>query len=248
MERRKDGARSAVAVIAGAALSLLAGIGPAASAAGTPDRQALEGLDAISIIANAGAQAPPECGATAVLVRSAVASRTGPAGLKTVDGAPLVATAQLATLYFDKSQICVSSVTLRVGLFAFYHTDAAPKTERLGEVALVNKSGMLTSDAAAHPQRVTALVQRLLDEFVLDWREANLVAQLTKVGPAAAPPPDTQRMLVAQRRLQSLGLYAGALDGIMGERTGTAIAAFQKTRGLPVTGRLDDPTFLALSE
>jgi S1-C subfamily serine protease len=49
-----------------------------------------------------------------------------------------------------------------------------------------------------------------------------------------------------QRLLASLGFDAGPADGMMGPRTQSAIAAFQRERGLPPTGLLDGPTIAAL--
>jgi hypothetical protein len=218
-----------------------------AQAASVPDKQALEGIDTIAVNASTGAVNPAECGATAALIRNAVVNRVTKAGLRLEEGAPLVANASTATLQLD-SKTCVSSVTLRIGLFAFYYTDPDKKEERLGEVALANKSGMLTSEPASHPQKITALVGRLLDEFLLDWREANLVLQMGKLAPAAGDMPPELRIADAQRRLAALGLYDGPVDGILGQGTAQAITNFQKARGLEATGELDDPTFQALQE
>lgn len=234
-----------LAVLLAAPLALPASPGQAVS---LPDPQALEGLDSITINASTGPKSPPECGSTAAVVRNAVAGRVAQAGLKPADGASLVANVQAATLGFDRNQVCVSSVTLRIGLFAFYYIDPVEKKERLGEVALVNKSGMLTTDAATHPQQVTALIHRMLDEFLLDWREANLVAQMGKVAPAAGVEmTEGERATYAQRRLAALGFYAGAIDGIIGPGTARAITSFQKANGLGATGELDEPTYEALT-
>lgn len=239
--------RGAWALLAALVALLLAMPGEAAS---VPDKQALEGVDSITVNASIGAGSPRECGSTAALVRAAVAGRLGQAGLKVAEGAPLAATAQAATLAVERGQVCVTSVTLHIGLFAFYYTDPATKQERLGEVMLVNKAGMLTSDAATHPQQVAALLRRMLDEFVLDWREANLVAQIGKLAPAAGGENGglsaEARMTNAQRRLAELGLYVGAIDGVFGQGTARAIASFQKAYGLEVTGRLDETTYFAL--
>lgn len=221
----------------------------AANAASVLDKQALEGLDSIAINVSGGTQSAAECGGTAALVRTAVTNRVGQVGLKPADGVPLAATVQAATLLFDRGRTCVSSVTLRIGLFAFYYIDPVEKKERLGEVVLLNKSGMLSSDAAVHPQQLTTLVNRMLDEFLLDWREANLVAQMGKLAPAAGGSEALAREVRtanAQRRLADLGLYTGAIDGVFGQSTARAVASFQKAKGLAVTGELDEPTYIAL--
>ena len=38
--------------------------------------------------------------------------------------------------------------------------------------------------------------------------------------------------------LTVLGLYNGAVDGVNGPATSTAIAEFQRSRGLPITGNV----------
>ncbi|AVS61035.1 peptidoglycan-binding protein [Paracidovorax avenae] len=51
----------------------------------------------------------------------------------------------------------------------------------------------------------------------------------------------------AQARLNALGYDVGAPDGGMGPKTTNGLRAFQKDKGLPVTGRLDSATTDALS-
>ncbi len=51
----------------------------------------------------------------------------------------------------------------------------------------------------------------------------------------------------AQARLNALGYDVGAPDGGMGPKTANGLRAFQKDKGLPVTGRLDSATTDALS-
>lgn len=50
----------------------------------------------------------------------------------------------------------------------------------------------------------------------------------------------------AQEQLKSQGLYHGAVDGIMGPETQTALAAFQRKQGLPQTAQLDEQTMSRL--
>ena len=45
-----------------------------------------------------------------------------------------------------------------------------------------------------------------------------------------------------QARLNNLGFKCGAVDGNVGPRTQTALKAFQKEKGLPETGTIDDAT------
>ncbi len=52
----------------------------------------------------------------------------------------------------------------------------------------------------------------------------------------------------AQRKLATLGLYTSKVDGVSGPGTSAAISKFQKIRGLPASGQLDDATVAALQQ
>lgn len=60
--------------------------------------------------------------------------------------------------------------------------------------------------------------------------------------PATAPTGATMSVADAQRKLAELGYQPGPADGSAGGRTASALRAFQKDRGLDVTGRLDAAT------
>ena len=49
-----------------------------------------------------------------------------------------------------------------------------------------------------------------------------------------------------QRRLAALGYYAGAVDGVVGPMTRTAVRGFQKSEGLATTGTADRALLRAL--
>ena len=51
----------------------------------------------------------------------------------------------------------------------------------------------------------------------------------------------------AQQQLKSQGLYRGAVDGVMGPETQTALMAFQREHSLPQTAQLDQQTLSALN-
>ena len=55
-----------------------------------------------------------------------------------------------------------------------------------------------------------------------------------------------ERVRVAQCLLRAAGHYEGGAGGSYGERTRAAVKAFQRARGLRVTGRADDRTWTAL--
>ena len=51
----------------------------------------------------------------------------------------------------------------------------------------------------------------------------------------------------AQQELKDRGYYSGPVDGVIGAATESALRAYQRDRGLQVTGRLDAPTVRSLT-
>ena len=62
---------------------------------------------------------------------------------------------------------------------------------------------------------------------------------------AAAGSPEVR---TAQNRLHKLGYYHGSIDGLWGPETAGAVDRFQRFRGIPETGRLDETTRVALRD
>lgn len=58
-------------------------------------------------------------------------------------------------------------------------------------------------------------------------------------GPASLHKKDVQKL---QESLSNKGFYHGRADGVIGPQTRTGIREYQKSEGLPVTGRLDTST------
>ena len=77
--------------------------------------------------------------------------------------------------------------------------------------------------------------------------EAGQTAAAPVTAPAAPESSTPMSLRAAQSRLDALGFDAGATDGQMGPHTRAALRAFQRARGLPVTGALDARTAAALS-
>jgi hypothetical protein len=50
---------------------------------------------------------------------------------------------------------------------------------------------------------------------------------------------DDATVAAVQRRLARGGYYRGAIDGVIGHGTRTAIRAFERNNGLPIDGRID---------
>jgi sporulation protein YlmC with PRC-barrel domain len=71
-----------------------------------------------------------------------------------------------------------------------------------------------------------------------------LMGDTTTVVPGTAPVVDIR---AAQRQLKERGYYAGPVDGVIGPATEDALRAYQRDRGLKVTGRLDAPTVRSLT-
>ncbi len=67
----------------------------------------------------------------------------------------------------------------------------------------------------------------------------NLISKIPALSEAKTPEMNVQW---AQRALAKLGFDPGPVDGIMGPKTGAAIAAFQKARGLVEDGWLGAET------
>ena len=67
---------------------------------------------------------------------------------------------------------------------------------------------------------------------------------------AAAPTPEDKPrpLMQAQVVLDRLGFTPGVVDGKMGMSTVNAIKGFQESRGIEVSGELDEPTLQALAE
>jgi hypothetical protein len=65
---------------------------------------------------------------------------------------------------------------------------------------------------------------------------------------ASKPVENNFSLADAQHKLAGLGLYSSKVDGRFGPGTSAALSKFQKIRGLPVTGQLDNPTIAALKQ
>ena len=64
--------------------------------------------------------------------------------------------------------------------------------------------------------------------------------------PSAPPAPAAARVQQAQARLKAAGFDPGPPDGTLGPKTREALRRYQRTKGLPATGELDDKTLDAL--
>lgn len=67
-------------------------------------------------------------------------------------------------------------------------------------------------------------------------------AQPDQMNPAGQPGASQSQIEQVQQQLKSQGLYNGAIDGIVGPETQTALMQFQREQGLPETAQLDQQT------
>lgn len=69
----------------------------------------------------------------------------------------------------------------------------------------------------------------------------------TEATDVVAYPRPVKSVAEAQIALARIGISSGPIDGVSGPQTAAALRAFQHSRALPVTGRLDDATRAALT-
>ncbi len=120
----------------------------------------------------------------------------------------------------------------------------AGRAMRPGQTAQVTRArGGCVVDVRLVTAAGTVFDQRGID--VCESPEVSFGSVVTPVqasGGAVSP----EAIAAVQRALASLGFDPGTPDGQMGPRTQSAIAAFQRERGLPQTGLLDGQTLAAL--
>lgn len=66
------------------------------------------------------------------------------------------------------------------------------------------------------------------------------------VGTVQTAPQTSAEVRGTQQRLTALGFYDGPIDGVWGQDTRAAVERYQQSRGLAMTGRIDEPTRAAL--
>ncbi len=73
------------------------------------------------------------------------------------------------------------------------------------------------------------------------------IVEFTPPPPPRAYPRPVESILEAQIALARLGFSSGPIDGVPGGQTAAALLAFQQSRGLPPTSRLDPATLAVLT-
>lgn len=75
---------------------------------------------------------------------------------------------------------------------------------------------------------------RMVFTFLAAW---VLMLSLSRLAAGA-----NREVSKAQESLRDKGYYSGQIDGVMGSQTRAGIRRYQKSEGLPITGRLDTET------
>jgi peptidoglycan hydrolase-like protein with peptidoglycan-binding domain len=97
--------------------------------------------------------------------------------------------------------------------------------------------------------------RKILAILAMTPMAAIAAGPFTSIHPEEAIPDPTGRpsqspytgfITQVQQKLQELGFDAGPPNGDFGEKTQAALAQFQLSQTLPVSGQLDDPTLAAL--
>lgn len=111
-----------------------------------------------------------------------------------------------------------------------------------------------TVDGVIGPNTAAALRafqrdQRLSVTGKLDSQTVRALMNETGTAVTRAPsrPASAMDIRSAQRELKERGYYSGPVDGVIGAATENALRAYQRDRGLKVTGRLDSSTVRSLT-
>lgn len=88
-------------------------------------------------------------------------------------------------------------------------------------------------------------------KYGMDKKADSSAAFYSTIEPASGDPSRVMNLSVSQVRsmqdmLHKQGYAAGPIDGIVGPKTAAAIRAFQKDKGLPVTGTTSNETLQKL--
>ena len=75
----------------------------------------------------------------------------------------------------------------------------------------------------------------------------SLMSETSTAAVRTPPNPVSMDIRAAQRQLKDRGYYSGPVDGVIGAATEGALRAYQRDRGLKVSGRLDPPTVRSLT-
>jgi peptidoglycan hydrolase-like protein with peptidoglycan-binding domain len=93
---------------------------------------------------------------------------------------------------------------------------------------------------------VTGTLNETTRQKLLGEGRASLPANWRETPPTMGRKMTGGEIQVAEQHLKDFGFDPGPVDGVFTAQTEAAVRAFQKRRGIPVSGILDDPTQRAL--
>jgi peptidoglycan hydrolase-like protein with peptidoglycan-binding domain len=93
---------------------------------------------------------------------------------------------------------------------------------------------------------LTLSISMLLPTAITLAAAAGATADASRPGTAASRQPAPRYVREAQRALRDLGYEPGPVDGVVGPKTKEALARYQRSEKIAVTGRLDPETMVRL--
>ena len=236
---------SVVRRLAGAGLIFLTQLSPAnaLTAEKSDIMSALSGAKNVNLILQVDNKST--CRVSENLIRASLVNKLVPAGLVINSAAPYWIILYALLLPAADGR-CVAATQLYSGVvgtvITFPHS-METEPQSFSSFVSMHRTGTLATFVRADEDFfLRALIQNV-DEHLALWREANAGSDFVRA-PASAPTPPNLRLI--QQRLQALGLYRGAVDGISGPGTQAAIQQFQRQNQLPATGEPDIDTMRRL--
>lgn len=139
--------------------------------------------------------------------------------------------------------IMARGFTLRGGVTGTFNENTRTALRNLQRVAGFKPTGRLDARTAKFLGLTTLNVVPAAKKTT---KSSDVVAAATVIVVRSGDRSDTVRLVQQAMQRDGIGLAGGA-DGIYGNATSAAVAEFQKRRGLPITGQVDQATMNAIS-
>lgn len=239
--------RTICSSVGAACLALMLGAMPATGQTDRP-RDLLSGISEVDIAVQVGGAGAQSCGLSEDALRPFAVNSVAPSGLRISGRAPWTISFHVVTAF--STDVCVSAIS---SASLFYGHLASGVSEPFKIIFMPgnidNNLAVNRSARDEHRARIGQSIRESAERFVSHWREVNsgspLVARPMELGRV-----DGGLTVVdvrdAQRVLQRLGYYTGAIDGSAGPATRSALMQFQRANGLVASGELNEATLAAL--
>ena len=93
---------------------------------------------------------------------------------------------------------------------------------------------------------VSQAIEQARTQLTGPYDRPTTTADVSTTGSTSAAPPSKEQILTAQEALVDFGYGSLEADGVFGPSTSKAVEAFERAKGLPVTGKLGPTTLEAL--